>query len=65
DTTLVSALSDLKGEDRKGDFILDLYDTVNQQSVKVRSRKQIPINKDLLDILDSLNAKYRIGTSER
>ncbi len=65
DTTLVSALSDLKGEDRKGDFILDLYDTANQQSVKVRSRKQIPINKDLLDILDSLNAKYRIGTSER
>lgn len=65
DVSLVNALADVKGDDRRGDFIIDLYDTAKHQTVRLRARRKIPINKELLETLESLGIGYKVETSDR
>ena len=63
DVSLVNALADVKGLPRGGDFVIELYDTSKHQTVRVRARRKIPINKELLETLDSLGIGYKVQTA--
>lgn len=53
---------EVKPESRKGDLYLSLYDNERQQSIKVHSRKKIPLDKGVIDRLDALSIHYQVLT---
>ena len=67
DNELFDYLSSLesKSEGRTGELYLNLYDKERQQSIKIHSRKRIPLEKSVLDRLDSMSVKYKVMTEDR
>ncbi|MDE7419278.1 MAG: DNA polymerase III subunit alpha [Muribaculaceae bacterium] len=67
DNELFDYLSSLesKSEGRTGELYLNLYDNERQQSIKIHSRKRIPLEKSVLDRLDSMSVKYKVMTEDR
>ncbi|MDE5839355.1 MAG: DNA polymerase III subunit alpha, partial [Muribaculaceae bacterium] len=51
-----------KPDSRMGDLYLNLYDAERQQSIKIHSRKKIPLDKDVIDRLDTMSVKYKVFT---
>ena len=49
-------------EGRSGELLLNLYDRERQQSIKIHSRKRIPLDKTVLDRLDSMSVRYKVLT---
>ncbi|MDE6637695.1 MAG: DNA polymerase III subunit alpha, partial [Muribaculaceae bacterium] len=47
---------------RMGDLYLNLYDAERQQSIKIHSRKKIPLDKNVIDRLDTMSVKYKVMT---
>lgn len=45
---------------RKGELYLSLYDRERQQAIKIHSRRKIPLDKHVLDKLDSMTASYKV-----
>lgn len=56
------ALNELPSEGREGQLFIELLDMELKQSVRVRMRKKIPIDRKLLDILDEFGLKYKVTT---
>ncbi len=61
DTGLAGAIEKIEGEQRGGDLYIRLIDTKSKQSVRVHSRRKIPVNKELVEVLDSLQIPYKIS----
>ncbi len=53
---------ELKPEQRSGELYMYLFDQERQQSIKIHSRKRIPLDKSVLDRLDSMTVKYKVTT---
>ena len=53
-----------KQEQRTGELYLNLYDKERQQSIKIHSRKRIPLDKDVLNHLDSMSVRYKVLTEQ-
>ena len=53
-----------KPDDRVGDLFINLYDVERQQSIKVRSRKKIPLKKDVIHKLESMSVNFKVQTAD-
>ena len=51
---------EMKPESRTGDLYLSLFDKERRQAVKIHSRKKIPLDKDLIDRLESMSVNYKV-----
>lgn len=59
-----SALGNLGGgeNDRQGELYFELCDRTTRQSIRVHARKKVPVNRDLMDLLQSYGLNYKIST---
>lgn len=53
-----------KPEERTGQLFLNLYDRDRQQSIKIRSRKKIPLTRDVVRQLEAMSVSFKVTTSE-
>ncbi len=53
---------EVKPEERTGELYLNLYDKERQQSIKIHSRKKIPLDRNTLNKLDTMSVSYRVST---
>ena len=63
-STLIKALEGIGGEERPGALIINLYDRERKQMIKIRSRKNISINKDLVETLSAVEVPFKISDKE-
>ncbi|MDE6787311.1 MAG: DNA polymerase III subunit alpha, partial [Muribaculaceae bacterium] len=56
---------ELKPERRSGELYLNIYDKERQQSIKIHSRKRIPLDRSVLNQLDSMSVRYNVTTEDR
>ena len=47
-------------ESRAGELYLSIYDEERNQAIKVHSRKKIPLDKALIDRLESMAVRYKV-----
>lgn len=57
-----SAIENLQPSDRQGDLYFELIDYNSRQSIRVHSRKKMPVTRELIDTIDNYGLKYRITT---
>jgi len=62
DSELPAILTRFEDKERPGDLYLQLYDRVSRQVLRVHSRKQYSICKDLIALLEENEIKYKITT---
>ncbi|MDE6510500.1 MAG: hypothetical protein K2L00_00170, partial [Muribaculaceae bacterium] len=55
---------DPKPEERTGELFLNLYDRERQQSIRIRSRKKIPLTKEVVQKLETMSVNFKVLTSE-
>lgn len=55
---------EVKPESRTGDLYLNLYDKERQQSIKIHSRKRIPLDRSVLNCLDTMSVRYKVTTEQ-
>ncbi|MDE6480123.1 MAG: DNA polymerase III subunit alpha [Muribaculaceae bacterium] len=53
---------ELKPEGRSGELYLNIYDKERQQSIKIHSRKRIPLDRSVLNRLDTMSVRYKVTT---
>ncbi len=56
------AVKNLDSEKAAGELYVELHDTESRQSIRVHSRKKIPLDRKFLDILDDFGLKYKVST---
>ena len=54
-----------KSDERTGELFLNLYDRERQQSIKIRSRKKIPLTKDVVQKLESMSVNFKVETADQ
>lgn len=60
---LFSELSQISSDsDRKGEMFINLYDTETHQSVRIRARKGVPLNKEVCEILNNSGCNFKVTT---
>lgn len=64
DHALLKTLQQLKPEGRKGTLTITLVDSESKQHIEMRSRRQIPIDKELIDLLTGLNVQFTVSDME-
>lgn len=57
-------LSRLEDKSREGELCIELLDTETRQTLKVRSKKKLPITRELVNLLEDCQLTYRIKTEE-
>ncbi|MDE7115447.1 MAG: DNA polymerase III subunit alpha, partial [Muribaculaceae bacterium] len=57
-----TALEQIPDNDRKGDLYFDIFDPESRQSIRVHSRKKMPITRDLMDTLRDFGMRFKIST---
>ncbi len=57
-----TALEHIPDNDRKGDLYFDIFDPQTRQSIRVHSRKKMPVTRELIDTLDEYGLKYKVST---
>ncbi|MDE5585190.1 MAG: DNA polymerase III subunit alpha [Muribaculaceae bacterium] len=50
---------------RSGELFLNLYDKDRQQSIRIRSRKRIALDKKVIDRLTTMSVNFKVQTEER
>ncbi|MDE5997783.1 MAG: DNA polymerase III subunit alpha [Muribaculaceae bacterium] len=55
---------DVKPGGRTGELYLNLYDKERQQSIKIHSRKRIPLDRSVLNSLDTMSVRYKVTTEQ-
>ncbi|MDE6856288.1 MAG: hypothetical protein K2J34_07485, partial [Muribaculaceae bacterium] len=53
-----------KPEERSGELFINLYDRERQQSIRIRSRKKIPIKREVIDTLESMSVSFHVQTGD-
>ncbi len=53
---------ELQPEGRSGELYINLYDRERQQSIKIHSRKRIPLDRTVLNNLDTMSVKYKVSS---
>lgn len=54
-----------EGGERPGNLYIEIYNPESRQIIKVHSRNKYSISKDLVQILDDWNIKYKITTDDQ
>ena len=57
-----AAVEKIPTGERPGSFYLDIYDAKTRQSIRVKSRKDISINRDLIEAIETNGLRYKITT---
>lgn len=52
-------------DDRTGELFLTLLDREREQSIRIRSRRKIPLNKEVIDKLETMSVNFKVKTTER
>ncbi|MCM1369889.1 MAG: DNA polymerase III subunit alpha [Candidatus Amulumruptor caecigallinarius] len=60
-----SRISSLKADDRPGTLYVELVDTATKQTLLVKSRKKIAMNRELITILEESGIPFKVGTEEQ
>ena len=53
-----------KTEERTGELFINLYDRERQQSIRIRSRKKIPLNREVINTLESMSVSFKVQTGD-
>ena len=53
-----------KPEERSGELFINLYDRERQQSIRIRSRKKIPLKREVIDTLESMSVSFHVQTGD-
>ncbi len=64
DPSLMQTLERLPKDGRKGFLQITLLDPDSRQSIYLRARRPIPIDKELIELLDGLDVTYKVETEE-
>ena len=62
DKDFFRSITGLKDRSRPGDLYIDLIDPANKRNVRVHARKKIPLNKELVDLLDNNGIRFKMAT---
>lgn len=65
DHALLKTLQQLKPEGRKGALTITLIDAESKQRIEMRSRRQIPVDKELIDLLNGLNVQFKVSDMDQ
>ena len=57
-----TALEQIPDNNRKGDLYFDIFDPESRQSIRVHSRKKMPITRELIDTLRDYGMRFKIST---
>lgn len=57
-----AAINELETEKSNGELFIELFDTETRQSIRVHSRKKIPLDRKFIDLLEGHGLKYKIST---
>ena len=57
-----SAMAKLEDQSRPGNLEIELLDVETRQTLKVRSKKKMPINRNTISLLDELGIRYKVKT---
>ncbi|MDE5871897.1 MAG: DNA polymerase III subunit alpha, partial [Muribaculaceae bacterium] len=52
-------------ERRSGELYINIFDRERQQSVRIRSRKMIPLDKEVVHKLESMSVSFKVLTEDR
>lgn len=55
-------ISKLEDQSRPGELYVELIDVETRQTLRVHSRKKIPINRELVNLLEESNIKFKVST---
>ncbi|MDE6230806.1 MAG: DNA polymerase III subunit alpha [Muribaculaceae bacterium] len=55
-------INNMEDQSRPGDLFMEIIDTRNRQSIRVRSRKKIPINRELISLLENNGLTFKVAT---
>ena len=66
DSEVIAYLGSLeaKPEERSGELFINLYDRERQQSIRIRSRKKIPLKREVIDTLESMSVSFHVQTGD-
>lgn len=64
-TDLFTQLNSIEDRSRLGNFFIELLDAETRQTLKVRAKKQIPVNRELVSILEENSIQFKISSSEK
>lgn len=59
-----SEIEKLEDKSRPGVLNIELIDVDTRQTLKVRSKKKIPLNRSLINLLDEMGVKYKVKTNK-
>ena len=57
----VNALED---KSRPGEFNIELIDADTRQTLRVRSRRQVPVNREMINLLNESGLRFRVTDSK-
>lgn len=55
-------ISKLEDQSRPGELYVELIDVETRQTLRVHSRKKIPINRELVNLLEESDIKFKVST---
>ena len=62
DKDFFQAITGIKDKSRPGDLYIDLVDSGKKCNVRVHARKKIPLNKELVDLLENNGIRFKMAT---
>lgn len=62
DKDFFQSITGIKDKSRPGDLYIDLVDSGKKCNVRVHARKKIPLNKELVDLLESNGIRFKMAT---
>lgn len=57
-----AAVQNIPENGREGNLFIDIYDTQTRQSIRVKSRKNISISRELMDAIQDNGLRYKVST---
>ena len=62
DKDFFQSITGIKDKSRPGDLYIDLVDSGKKCNVRVHARKKIPLNKELVDLLENNGIRFKMAT---